>query len=245
MQKIRPQAVIFDLGSTLIEYEARPWDQQSKLCLDQTHRHLTQNQHPVPSLEQWHISYYQIRAKKRAESEATLREWLVPDALSELTRIHGLGLDDRESQQLFEQFYQTVANELFVYEETIEVLSDLRANVSAIGLISNTIFPEEVHRGELSRFGIEKYFDFAIFSSSFGFKKPHPNIFHEASRLAGFAPSECVYIGDRYREDILGPTSIGMHAILRHTQNREYPDPLPSDLRVIKTLRDLGNHLHF
>ncbi|HWR84241.1 MAG TPA: hypothetical protein VN285_13150 [Candidatus Deferrimicrobium sp.] len=47
---------------------------------------------------------------------------------------------------------------------------------------------------EQRRFGLEAFFDLALFSSTYGLSKPHPNIFHEAARLAGRAPDELTKI---------------------------------------------------
>ncbi|MBI4720598.1 MAG: HAD-IA family hydrolase [Chitinivibrionia bacterium] len=81
-----------------------------------------------------------------------------------------------------------------------------------------------------------------MFSSSFGLRKPHPDIFYEASNLAGWAPSECVYIGDRYVEDVTGPTSIGMPAILKLHPERAYPPDLSYNVRRVRTLPELEQH---
>jgi putative hydrolase of the HAD superfamily len=112
-----------------------------------------------------------------------------------------------------------------------------------IGLVSNTVFPERAHRQELKRFGIEPYLDFAVFSSSLGRRKPHPDIFYKAANLAGAALPECVYIGDRYTEDVEGPNGVGMAAILKLWDGREYPADLPETTRTIRTLSELDRHL--
>ena len=61
--------------------------------------------------------------------------------------------------------------------------------------------------------------------------------------MAGFAPSECVYIGDRYVEDVEGPNDIGMNAILKIVEGREYPQDMPDTLRTIRTLGELERHI--
>ena len=61
--------------------------------------------------------------------------------------------------------------------------------------------------------------------------------------LAGFAPSECLYVGDRYLEDIQGPESVGMSAILKIKPGREYPAEMPETVRRIDTLSELFDHI--
>jgi len=91
----------------------------------------------------------------------------------------------------------------------------------------------------LERFRIEPYLDFKIFSSTFKYRKPHPDIFLKAANLAGYAPSECLYVGDRYYEDIQGPAGIGMKAVLKMVDKRQYPEDMPYDFPRIKTLSEL------
>ena len=83
---------------------------------------------------------------------------------------------------------------------------------------------------------------FKIFSSDFRLRKPHPDIFIQAANLAGHAPEDCVYIGDRYMEDVQGPKGIGMPAILKIKEGRVYPDEMPEADRRIETLSDLLEH---
>lgn len=244
MTRLAPSAILFDLGSTLIEYEPIGWDELSSLCIDRTYDSLS-GVSAMPHREDWHAWYLAFRQEARQKSDLDFSEWVVTDLLERmLQRIDGQSSREKE-ELLFEQFYAPVDERLTIYADTLDVLARLRQRFSTIGLISNTIFPEHAHRRELKRFGIEPFLDFSIFSSTFGRKKPHPEIFLAAASQAGVEPSECVYIGDRYLQDIVGPTSVGMPAILRLTRNRDYPDPLPPDLRVITTLTDLQQHLDF
>ena len=57
--------------------------------------------------------------------------------------------------------------------------------------------------------------------------------------MAGYAPGECLYVGDRYVEDIQGPTAIGMDAILKVREGREYPEEMPEAYACINSLAEL------
>jgi putative hydrolase of the HAD superfamily len=132
---------------------------------------------------------------------------------------------------------------VYAYDDALSILDRVKSRYGTVGLVSNTIFPPRAHLRELDKFKLRSFFDFTIFSSTFGLRKPHPDIFYEASTRAGAAPGECVYIGDRYREDVEGPTRIGMNSILRFHPDREYPeDKLPS-LRMVNSLSELDLHL--
>jgi FMN phosphatase YigB (HAD superfamily) len=50
-------------------------------------------------------------------------------------------------------------------------------------------------------------------------------------------------VGDRYVEDIVGPKSTGMEAILKVKTGREYPESMPELDRRINAMAELVAHL--
>jgi putative hydrolase of the HAD superfamily len=90
----------------------------------------------------------------------------------------------------------------------------LRDNAIRIGVLSNTIWSRDYHRGLFERDGVLDLVDADVYSSETPWVKPNPEIFLEAARRVGVEPAECVYVGDRGYEDVHGPQSVGMRAIL-------------------------------
>jgi putative hydrolase of the HAD superfamily len=90
----------------------------------------------------------------------------------------------------------------------------LRDNGIRIGVLSNTIWSRDYHRGLFERDGVLHLVDADLYSSETPWVKPNPEIFLEAARRVGVDPAECVYVGDRGYEDVHGPQSVGMRAIL-------------------------------
>ncbi|MFQ5499265.1 MAG: HAD family hydrolase [Candidatus Zixiibacteriota bacterium] len=242
MTKLSPRAVIFDLGSTLIEYEPIPWSELSVICVQNAHRKLTASGIDLPDEQTFLQAFESIRDKYRAEVALSCIEWTIPQVAEEMFRKMGIDADDALPDRFFSAYYEPVAERLYAYDDAVDVLTRVKERVSKVGLVSNTIFPEETHRGELNRFGLKSFFDFTLFSSTFGRRKPHQEIFYKAANLAGCAPSECVYIGDRYREDIEGPTAVGMSAILKLVDGRDYPEDL-AGIRQIRSLSELNRYM--
>ncbi len=84
-----------------------------------------------------------------------------------------------------------------------------------LGIISDTI--HTTGRGLrylLQRQGLLRYFNYMLFSDEIGASKPEPDVFRQAALGLGAAPYQIVHIGDRESNDISGPLSIGMNAIL-------------------------------
>jgi putative hydrolase of the HAD superfamily len=243
MNKLSPQAVIFDLGSTLTDFPVNNWEVVSRECSLKGRQFLIESGIKVPDEKEFLDEFEKIRAGLREKAFSSFREWTVVQAAEELFRKLGISTDNGLAEKFFDAFYAELEQHLSLYGDTIEVLTRIRSRFDKVGLISNTIFPERVHHHEFRRFGLKPFFDFTIFSSTFGLKKPHQAIFIEAARLAGHVPTDCVYIGDRYLEDVQGSTGAGMHSILKVISDREYPAEMPAAIRRISTLSDLADHL--
>lgn len=84
-----------------------------------------------------------------------------------------------------------------------------------LGIISDTI--HTTGRGLrylLQRQGLLRYFSYTLFSDEIGASKPEAKVFRQAAMGLHSAPHQIVHIGDRESNDVAGPISIGMNAIL-------------------------------
>jgi len=104
--------------------------------------------------------------------------------------------------------------------------------------LSNTPFRAIDHRQELQHFGLWRFFDATLFTSTIRFRKPHPAPFKEILRRLGVPASRSLYVGDRQLEDVLGPQRVGMTAVLIRRPHRSY-DPDLSQSAEILELADL------
>jgi putative hydrolase of the HAD superfamily len=231
--------IIFDLGSTLLEYETIPWNELSVMCLRAACDFLKNRGFDLPSPEIVEGLHFDIWRRHREQSAATLVEWKAVDALGELLKNLGLDGGEDSTAAFFDAFYSPIAGQLTSFADAHRVLAEVKRMNKTVGLVSNTIFPEEYHLAELRKFGLLRFFDFTIFSSTFGFRKPHPSIYQNAVRASGTGPERLLFVGDRYIEDWLGPRQNGFNAVLKYREGREYPSPLPEDLIFIKSLSEL------
>ncbi|GAB3112018.1 HAD family phosphatase [Janibacter alkaliphilus] len=102
----------------------------------------------------------------------------------------------------------------------------LRERGLAVGVLSNTIWSREYHRGIFARDGVLDLLDGDVYSSEIHWTKPHARAFEAACDAVGVAPINAVYVGDRLFEDVLGPQEVGMRAIwLPHSD-------IPADQQV-------------
>jgi putative hydrolase of the HAD superfamily len=118
------------------------------------------------------------------------------------------------------------------------VLTRLRQRGKRTVIVSNAAFPPRSMRDQLRHIEFIDLFDATVYSSEFGVRKPNPAIYQEALRLAGVAAERALFIGDRMREDVRGPRSVGMEAVLTH-EFRQEPPGADVEVEVVRDLRGL------
>ncbi len=86
-----------------------------------------------------------------------------------------------------------------------------------IGLVSNFTYAPVIYAA-LRKLRINKFFNAVLVSQDVGWRKPNPNIFHEALKRLGVKADETVYVGDSPLEDIRGAARIGMKTVFVPSQ---------------------------
>jgi len=89
----------------------------------------------------------------------------------------------------------------------------LHARGIKVGVLSNTIWTRDYHRGIFERDGVLDLLDADLYSSEIAHVKPHPEAFRAICRELDVTPRRAVYVGDRVFEDVHGPQQVGMRAI--------------------------------
>ena len=98
--------------------------------------------------------------------------------------------------------------------ETGPLFESLRARGIRIGVLSNTLWPREWHRGFFERDGVLHLIDGDVYTSEIPWTKPAPEAFGAAIDALGLSdPARCVYVGDRLFDDVWGSQNAGMRAI--------------------------------
>ncbi len=108
-----------------------------------------------------------------------------------------------------------------------------------LAAVSNTTTSPELLDGYLERIGLRDLFDAAVYSSAIGVRKPHPLVYRRALAALDVEPQHAVFVGDRVREDVVGPQAVGIRAVLTHEFRREDPGAA-APLAVIPALDQLG-----
>jgi putative hydrolase of the HAD superfamily len=237
------EGVIFDLGSTLIEFESRSWDEMTIEGQRLAYKAITDSDHYLPAFEIFNDRLEEIKNQYRTRAAETLIEWRTVDAFEDLLREFNLENIEDQSLRCIKAFYNHVREGIVLCEGALETLERLKQKGFKTGLISNTIFPGNEHEVDLDKFGLTPYIDFRLYSSDFGYRKPYPGIYGEGLKLMGSPAERVLFVGDRYMEDVEGPRKAGMRAVLKYREGREYPEPMPDGFYVIDEISELNKLL--
>jgi putative hydrolase of the HAD superfamily len=232
------KAAIFDLGSTLINYENHDWDELGRMgCRNACPILDGSSQKAISPERLWEDFHYAIDQMFINHAE-DLREIDLYEVTRGILSNLGVSVLDGLVTRFVDAYYQPITSQISLIPGAHEILSKLRDAGLRIGLISNTIFPAEFHRREMKQFDIFGFFDFTIFSSEIRIRKPSKLIFQKALELAATRPEETIFIGDRLIEDIEGPQALGIKGVLRKVKDRDYSAPI-TPFRTIEMLSEL------
>lgn len=101
------------------------------------------------------------------------------------------------------------------------VFGQLRGMDLRLGLVSNTWTVASLLSEFVARQGALEHVHAATFSSQERLRKPHPELYGRALRRLGVAAGETLFVGDRVKEDVVGPQQAGMLAALTHEHRQE------------------------
>jgi putative hydrolase of the HAD superfamily len=233
------EAVLFDYGHTLIYFDDRPhsallgaYENVNRLLADTLEREVPAAQVMIERVSQ--AVDAEIQRDYAAGREEEVEIAAIYDAA---LRGIGLELEPALIERVMELEQEGWLNSVHVGPDVVSTLEELQRRGLRLGVVSNAAYLPRLMRAQLAALGLAKYFSGVIFSSEIGVRKPHPAIYQDALAKLGVEPSRTVFVGDRVREDVQGPKSLGMRAVLTREWRQE-DDPGVADF-VIQRLGEL------
>lgn len=124
----------------------------------------------------------------------------------------------------------------YLIDNAIVVLDYLSASYN-LHILSNGF--EEVQYRKLTKSNIHHYFKSITNGETVGIKKPNPEIFNYALKMANTHVKNSIMVGDGYEADILGAMGIGMEAIYFRNNDKA----IYGDVKQITNLIELKKYL--
>lgn len=172
---------------------------------------------------------------REAPEEELWTRWLLPDLPAERIRAAAHDLTYQ---------YRQASGRRIVPPDARSTILELNRRGYVMGIISNLITTREIPDW-LAEEGLTTYFKSVMLSSVFGYRKPHPAIYEEATRRAGVEAACCAYVGDNPDRDVEGTRAAGFGMVILMLNEEARQKPLSDATRpdlIISRLSDLLNH---
>ncbi|GAL00661.1 5'-nucleotidase YjjG [Nonlabens ulvanivorans] len=138
-------------------------------------------------------------------------------------------LEDKQIDLFADLYIQYLPNNNHLFPGCIDLLNSLKGKFE-MHLITNGF--NGVQQNKIDKAGLKDYFNIVLTAEAAGYKKPAPQIFHQAIEMAGASIENSLMIGDSYAADILGAQQVGIKTIWFHTTNQ----PIPKNEIVVHDL---------
>jgi HAD superfamily hydrolase (TIGR01509 family) len=216
------RAVAFDYGDTLGDLRVaeqkllETYVEIRRMLEEQAHRDLPEAPDLIQNVTVWVMGQVGASYARHELEELDVLE-LFQQALSAL----GLDVPREMVQQIHELEYRAVVSTRTVPPENLQALAELRSRGLKLGLVSNAHFLPALMIEDFERLGLVEHMDVIVTSSQLGLRKPHPAIFERLLAELDVSPGEAMFVGDKVREDVVGPKEVGMRAVLTHQFRQE------------------------
>lgn len=236
------ETVIFDLGGTLIEYAGAytTWPDLETPGFQAAYDYLTRQQYQLPVFAQFREAGFALLPVMWQAATRHQRNLRVVDLLTDaLARVGVTAVSAADLLRAAEHYGAAIQAQAWLVAQAVETVAQVKAAGYKVGLVSNTMFPGQLHMADMARFGLINYFDALVFSADVNKWKPNADPFwHVLAMLEGNGET-AVYVGDDPASDVVGGRAAGMRTIYFASSNR-FSKPAGVEAHAeIKTLTEL------
>ena len=202
--------VLFDLGSTLIYFDAE-WEPTMREAAVVLQRRLVAMGFALD--DSFPAAYRATSKDVYRWRDEDLIETAAPVVLRKVMAAFGYPeLSDAQVHEALAALYAVSQAHWIPEDDALPTLRALRAQGYRIGLISNAGYDEDV-QVLIDKGQFRPLLDFIVSSAACGMRKPHPRIFNLALDSLGIQAHEAVMVGDFLAADVLGANSLGMGSV--------------------------------
>ena len=209
------EAVVLDFGHTIVDFALS--GRALLATYEEVQGLLVQHvAGKLPTADEL-VNSVSLRLSSRINDSYLSQELEELDVLAEFTALFA-DLDLRLPPELIRRIaqleHQALTAELYVSPANLAALRTLKEEGFLLGMASNITFHGDFVRGDLDRLGLLDLFDAVVLSSEVGVRKPHPRMYETALDCLRVPARSALFVGDRLREDVGGPQSVGMRSVL-------------------------------
>ncbi|MCB9513694.1 MAG: HAD family hydrolase [Candidatus Latescibacteria bacterium] len=198
--------IFFDIDGTLLDHAAA--ERAGALALRERHPALAAMA-PDRFVERWHALAEEYVDRFLAGELSTPEQRRA--RLRALFVEAGSSVDDPGADTAFAYYLERYEAAWRLYPDVAPCLAALEGDGHALGVISNG--DSDAQRRKLERMGLADRLPTVAISGDIGVAKPAAALFEHACRLAGRAPADCLYIGDRLDTDARAARRAGLRGV--------------------------------
>ena len=232
------QAVLFDIGETLLNFGKVDVIALFKQGGKQAHEFLQKLGQPVESLNTYLLKHLWMIRVFRVWSYLTGKDFNSLAILKKMEQKRGVKLSPQQWEDFGWCWYEPLSKMAAVETDIKQTLEKLKQAGIKLGILSNTFINAVTLERHLAQFGILDFFPVRLYSYQFKFRKPDSRIFIEAAKKIGCEPCNVLYVGDRLDLDIAGAAKANMPAVIKRAYTNIDKD-IPQNVIKIERLSEL------
>jgi putative hydrolase of the HAD superfamily len=232
------QAILFDLGQTLLEFGKLCNTALFAISAQNSYRWLREHSQSLPGFLRYKTKHILGLYLHVGQS------WLTGNDFDSLTLLKGYGkrygftLNEEQYRELSWIWYEPLSKQAYMESELLQTLGKLRSMGLKLGIVSNTFVHRDTLGRHLKQVGLDEYFPVQLYSYEFPWRKPDVRLFQEASKRIGVAPERTLFVGDRVDTDVTGALAAGMIPVFKRMAiNRNMK--VPAGVITINKLAEL------
>ncbi|MFJ5761500.1 HAD family hydrolase [Neobacillus sp. NPDC093182] len=206
------KAIFFDLDDTLHDH-LFPFSKAFKDSFPALYQQMD-----VESLYKKFRDFSDLLWKKYSNQEMTLEELRIARIVMALEYFQKSITNEQASD--FQAQYELNLDNLQLFAKVPELINFLKAKGKLVGIITNG--PVQHQFNKINSLGLTSYVsrDRIFISDEVGVAKPNKQIFHHVAQKVNMSPSEILYIGDSWPNDVAAPIEAGWQAIWYNHRKR-------------------------
>ena len=160
--------------------------------------------------------------EKSQNNEISMQEMYIY-RISHAFRDFGIEITDEQALR-FQELYGIGQKNITLIDPVKKLLRSLKKNGIILGIITNG--PSEHQRAKIKSLNLNYWikYDYTFISGDFEFSKPDIRIFEYAEQKLQLDKKDIWYVGDSYKNDVIGAKQAGWNCIWYNRRKHELPD---------------------
>ena len=189
------------------------------------------------SLSEEKINFAYEKARKQvhvelSETAASHNRLLYFQKMLEILNVNPM----KYAIEIYSKYWDSFLDELKPFDEIYNFLEKYKNRICLV-----TDLTANIQYRKIQKLGLEKYCDKLVTSEEAGREKPHPYMFMLALHKLNVRENEVCMIGDSFKKDILGATSLGIESIWFNHEDKfeNYESNIIKQVKSFKEILEL------